>query len=298
MKSSQTLVGMLLALSALACFAVLDTATQWMNLHYPVLMALWFRYVFQAIATTAVMMPVRGRALFRTHMLGLQVLRGALLLVTSLFTFLSLKYMPVGEFTAIAMITPLAVTLLAATWLNEPVSRLRWLMVAGGFAGSLIIIRPGDVNFSWVMLLPLGMVGSYACFQILTSKMVRTEDAVTMHVYTGWAGTALASLALPFVWTVPANAAQWGGLLLMGAMGTIGHFMLIQAFRRISAATFSPLLYSQIAFALLGGWLVFSHIPDATAMVGIVLIACCGAGAAWLGLQESQRRQKSAALKA
>jgi drug/metabolite transporter (DMT)-like permease len=295
-SASRTLAGMALAILALMCFAVLDTATQWMNLQYPVLMALWFRYVFQAIATTAVMMPVRGRALFHTQMLGLQALRGALLLVTSLFTFVSLKYMPVGEFTAIAMITPLAVTLLAATWLKEPVSRVRWLLVAGGFAGSLIIIRPGDVNFSWVMLLPLGMVGSYACFQILTSRMVKTEDAVTMHVYTGWAGTALASLALPFVWTLPANAAQWGGLLLMGAMGTIGHFMLIQAFRRIPAATFSPLLYSQIGFALLGGWLVFSHIPDPTAMAGIVMIAVCGAGAAWLALRENQRRFNLAPL--
>jgi drug/metabolite transporter (DMT)-like permease len=281
---------MALALTALACFASLDTTTKYVTstLGVSVLLALWFRYAFQALATTAIMLPVRGRALLRTAHPKFQVLRGALLLFTSLFTFLSLKYMPLGEFTAIAMITPLVVTLLAATLLGEKVSRLRWALVAGGFAGTLLIIRPGGELFNWAMLLPLVMVGNYAAFQILTSKMVKTEDAVTMHFYTGWVGTLLASLALPFVWTLPQSAGQWAGLLLMGALGTVGHFLLLLAFRRAPAATITPLLYSQIAFALFGGWLVFSHVPDGWSLVGIAMIASCGAAAAWLAVRESR----------
>jgi drug/metabolite transporter (DMT)-like permease len=279
---------MALALTALACFATLDTTTKYITLSYPVLMALWFRYAFQAFATTVVMLPARGCALLRTAHPKFQALRGALLLFTSLFTFLSVQYMPLGEFTAIAMITPLVVTLLAATLLGEKVSRLRWSLVAGGFAGSLLIIRPGSELFNWTMLLPLAMVGSYAAFQILTSKMVKTEDAVTMHFYTGWVGTLLASLALPFVWAMPHNTGQWAGLLLMGTMGTVGHFLLILAFRRAPAATITPLLYSQIAFALFGGWLVFSHVPDAWSLAGMAMIACCGAAAAWLAVRESR----------
>lgn len=290
MKSNTTLAGMALALTALACFASLDTTTKYVTstLGVSVLLALWFRYAFQALATTAIMLPVRGRALLRTAHPKFQVLRGALLLFTSLFTFLSLKYMPLGEFTAIAMITPLVVTLLAATLLGEKVSRLRWALVAGGFAGTLLIIRPGGELFNWAMLLPLVMVGNYAAFQILTSKMVKTEDAVTMHFYTGWVGTLLASLALPFVWTLPQSAGQWAGLLLMGALGTVGHFLLLLAFRRAPAATITPLLYSQIAFALFGGWLVFSHVPDGWSLVGIAMIASCGAAAAWLAVRESR----------
>lgn len=279
---------MALALMALACFAMLDTTTKYITLTYPVLVALWFRYAFQAIATTAIMLPVRGRALLRTAHPRYQAVRGALLLFTSLFTFLSVKYMPLGEFTAIAMITPLVVTLLAATLLGEKVSRLRWALVFGGFAGTLIIIRPGGTMFNWSMLLPLAMVGNYAAFQILTSKMVKTEDAVTMHFYTGWVGTLLASLALPFVWRLPQSASQWAGLLFMGAMGTVGHFLLILAYRRTSAATITPLLYVQIAFALLGGWLVFSHVPDGWSLIGIGMIASCGAAAAWLAVRESR----------
>ena len=282
------LVGMLLALVALACFATLDTTTKYVTLSVPLLLALWFRYAFQAVATTLIMLPQRGRSLLHTQRLGLQCLRGALLFVTSFFTFLSVSYMPVGEFTAIAMLTPLGVTLLAATLLGEPVSRLRWALVAGGFTGTLFIIRPGSDVFGWHTLLPLMVVACFSLFQVLTSQMVQTEDAVTMHVYTGWVGTLLGALALPWVGPWPQAWGQWAGLLLMGAMGTIGHFLLIQAYRRTPAATLTPLLYAQIAFAMLGGWLVFDHMPDGWALLGMGTIAVCGALSAWLAVRESR----------
>jgi len=288
MKHPHTLSGMLFALAALACFATLDTSAKVVSLTLPVLLGLWFRYIFQAVLTTAVMLPQRGRTIFHTRHLGLHVLRGALLATTSLLTFLSVAYMPVGEFTAIAMIAPLVVTLLAATLLGEHVSRTRWVLVAGGFVGTLVIIRPGGDLFGWHVLLPLAQVATHSTFQILTGKMVKTEDGVTMHFYTGWVGALLASLALPFAWVLPETRGQWAGLLLMGAMGTVGHFLLILAYRRTAAATLTPLLYAQIAFAMLGGWLVFSHVPDGWALLGMTMIAFCGAGSAWLAVRESR----------
>ncbi|MEK9802356.1 MAG: DMT family transporter [Curvibacter sp.] len=288
MSASHTLGGMLLALAALACFATLDTSAKVVALTLPVLLGLWFRYIFQAVITTAVMLPQRGRSLFHTRRMGAQLLRGVLLAATSLFTFLSVKYMPVGEFTAIAMITPLVVTLLAATLLGEQVSRRRWVLVAGGFIGTLFIVRPGGALFGWFTLLPLAQVACYSAFQILTGKLVKTEDAVTLHVYTGWVGAILASLALPFIWVTPQTAIEWTALSLMGLMGTIGHFLLILAFRRTPAATLTPLLYAQIAFAMLAGWIVFRHVPDGWSMIGMGLIAFCGAASAWLAVRESR----------
>ena len=284
------LSGMLLAHAALACFATLDTSAKVVALTLPVLLGLWFRYIFQAVITTAVMFPRRGRTLFHTQRLGAQLLRGLLLAITSLFTFLSVKYMPVGEFTAIAMITPLVVTLLAATLLGEQVSRRRWVLVAGGFVGTLFIIRPGGDLFGWFTLLPLAQVASYSAFQIITGKLVKTEDAVTMHVYTGWVGALLASLALPFIWVTPQTATEWTALTLMGLMGTIGHFLLILAYRRTPAASLMPLLYAQIAFAMLAGWIVFHHVPDGWSLLGMVMIAGCGAASAWLAVHERQPR--------
>ena len=287
-RQLQPAAGIALVVAACACFSALDTTTKFISATVPLLMALWFRYAFQAIATTITVLPVRGMSVLRTLHPKFQVLRGVLLLVSSLFAFASLKHMPVGEFTAIVMIAPLAITVLAATVLKEKVSAMRWALVAGGFAGTLVIIRPGAQAFQWASLLPLGLVASNAWFQVLTSKLARTEDPVTMHLYTGWVGTLLASIALPFVWAALPAWWMWAALCFMGFMATVGHFALILAYQRAPAATLTPYLYAQIAFAMLGGWLVFSHVPDRQSMIGIVMIAVCGAGGAWLTVRESR----------
>ena len=286
--ANRTLAGIALLVAAVACFAVLDTTTKFISLSVPVLMALWFRYAFQAIATTVAVLPKRGWALLRTAHPKFQCLRGVLLLTSSLLAFFSLKYMPVGEFTAIVMITPLLITLLASITLGERVSALRWALVIGGFAGTLVIIRPGGEGFDWTLLLPLGLVVSNAWFQILTSRLARTEDPFTMQFYTGWVGTLIASVALPFVWTSLDSWTLWASLFLMGLMGTVGHFMMILAYARAPVSTLTPFLYAQIGFAMLGGWVAFSHVPDHLSMLGMGMIAVCGAAGAWLAVRESR----------
>lgn len=287
-NTSHAPTGIALLVAAVACFAVLDTTTKFVSTSVPVLMALWFRYAFQAVATTVAVLPSRGWSLLRTAHPKFQVLRGLLLLFTSLFAFFSLKYMPVGEFTAIVMIAPLVITLLASLTLGERVSWLRWALVVGGFIGTLIIIRPSRDDFSWAMLLPLGLVVCNAWFQILTSRLARTEDPVTMHFYTGWVGMVVTSLALPFVWTTLDSWTLWASLALMGFMGTVGHFMMILAYGRAPVSTLTPFLYAQIGFAMLGGWIVFSHVPDRWSMLGMMMIAVCGAAGAWLAVRQSR----------
>ncbi len=286
LESERILAGIGLVLIAVACFATLDTATKISVSAVPIVMGVWFRYAFQAVATTAVLLPTRGLSILRTAHPKFHALRGALLLTTSLFAFFSLRYMPLAEFTAVVLIAPLVITLFAATVLKERVSALRWSLVAGGFVGTLVILRPGGSAFSWAILLPLGLVMTNAWFQVLTSKLAQTENPLTMHFYTGWVGALLAACALPFVWTSLPSWHWWALLCLMGAMGTVGHFMLILAYQRAPASTLTPFLYAQIAFAMLGGWLMFSHVPDAVSMVGMGLIAVCGAAGAWLTVRE------------
>ena len=282
------LLGIALVLGAAACFSALDTTTKHVGASVPLLMALWFRYAFQAVATATVVIPLRGARVLRTRHLPFQILRGLLLLTSSLLAFTSLRYMPVGEFTAIVMMAPLAVTLLAATVLKEHVSPFRCSLVAGGFLGTLVIMRPGGESFSWAMLLPLGLVASNAWFQVLTSRMARTEDPLTTHLYTGWVGTLVASVTLPSAWASIPDPWLWASLALMGAMGTIGHFLLILAYRNAPAATLTPYLYAQIGFSMLGGWLVFAHLPSSSSFAGMALIALCGAAGAWARVREAR----------
>lgn len=279
---ASALLGILFLVTATACFAVLDTAVKYVGASISILVAVWFRYLFQAMAVTVFMLPVRGRRLLHTAHPRFQMLRGLLLLMVSALSFVSVQYMPVGEFTAIVMITPLVVTLLAALFLKEQVSAMRWTLVAGGFGGALLVVQPGGDAFGWAILLPLGMVFTYAWFQILTSRMARTEDPMTMHFYTGWVGALLATAVLPLVWQAMPDARTFAVLCLIGLMGTVGHFLLILAFARTQASTLTPYLYAQIGFAMLCGWLVFDHVPGPLELAGIGLIVLCGATASWL----------------
>ncbi|MBL0946137.1 MAG: DMT family transporter [Hydrogenophaga sp.] len=278
---TRTLAGIGLAVAATACFGLLDTTVKLVGAVMPVLMIVWFRYLFHAVATTAVLLPLRGRAAWRTAHPRFQLLRGALLLSLSLMGVVALQQMPVGEFTAILMFTPLAVTLLGATVLRERVSAWQWALVAGGFAGVLLVVRPEGEDIGWASILPLTMVFMSAWFQILTARMARTEDPLTMHLYTGWVGALVSSALLPFVWQAIPDARTFGLLVLVGSMGTVGHLMLIMAFQRAPASTLSPYLYAQIAFAMVFGWLVFAHVPGTVELTGIALIVLCGAVSGW-----------------
>lgn len=283
-----SVIGVGFLVLATACFAVLDTTVKVVGASMSILVAVWFRYVFQAVAVAAFMLPRQGRQLLKTEHPRYQVVRGLLLLMVSVLSFVSVQYMPVGEFTAIIMITPLVVTLLAALLLKERVSALRWGLVGGGFTGALLVIQPGDAMIGWTSLIPLLMVFTYACFQILTSKMARTENPMTMHLYTGWVGALVATAALPLIWQGMPDAGTFILLCLIGLAGTVGHFLLILAFARTQASTLTPFLYSQIGFAMLCGWVVFDHIPGPLEMGGIVLIVLCGATASWLTAREKR----------
>lgn len=288
-------LGIALVLAMGVCFAVSDTAVKYVGAFVPVTFVLWARYAFQAGAM-ALWLARRGRAGLRTAHPKFQWTRGALLLGTSAMSFFGLQLMPVAEFTALGMLTPVVVTTIAALVLREPVSRLRWALVWGGFAGALIVIRPGSGAFGWTAVFPLAMALCYGAFQVLTGRLSALESPLTTHFYTGLVG---ALLLLPFLLaTAPqtlqalraASAAQLALVLVVCAFATGGHLLLIFAFGLAPTATLMPFLYVQIAFALAASWVVFRHVPDGWAWLGMGVIALCGAATAWLNVRAGPGR--------
>jgi drug/metabolite transporter (DMT)-like permease len=281
--------GVMLIVLAALCFAVLDTATKYAAQLAPVLMLLWFRYAFQAVVTFGLRFPVQGLRLLSTPNPRFQTLRGVLLLTTSACSFFGLQYLPVGEFTAMVMLSPLVATAMAAWILKNPVSQQRWLLMVAGLAGVLLVVRPGGQVFSWALLFPVVLVSAYAWFQVLTSRLSGDENPYTTHFYTGLVGALVMSPIVLFSWNTAALRAHWPWFVLIGFMGTFGHLMLIRAYMRASAPVLTPFLYSQIAFATLAGWLVFNHAPDTLAWLGIAVIAASGVGNALLSAREMSR---------
>ena len=289
----RTLAGIVFVIVSTVFFAMTDTAAKEVAMAgVPALMALWARYTFQAVATTLVVVPLGSWSVMRTRQPLFHGLRGLMLVTSSLLVFLSLKFMPVGEFTAIMMISPLALTLVAGSFLKEHVSPLRWALVCGGFVGTLIIIRPGSETFTPAMLLPLAQVAVNCAFQVLTSRLARTENPLTVNFYTGWVGALVITPLLPLVWDSQVPGLMWGLLVAMGVLCAFGHFRLILGYRRAPATALTPYLYAQIGFAMLCGWAVFGHVPDGWAALGMGMIALCGVAGAWLTLTEHRQRAR------
>ncbi len=278
--------GILLIVLTTFAFALLDTSTKLATALAPTLMLLWFRYVFQAVVTFALRFPVQGRSLLATPNPRFQALRGVLLLITSACSFFGLQHLPVGEFTAMVMLSPLVATALAAWTLKARVSRQRWLTLTAGLCGVLFVVRPGGQVFSWALLFPVLLVSAYAWFQVLTSRLSGEENPYTTHFYTGLVGALIMTPAAVFSWSTTALLSYWYWFILIGFLGTFGYLMLIRAYGRASAPVLAPYLYTQIAFATLGGWLVFEHVPDALAWIGIAVIAASGIGNAMLSARE------------
>lgn len=293
--AGRSLAGIGIVLVATAVFAVTDTIAKYVTATgVPLLMALWARYAFQALATSLVVVPLGGWSVMRTRQPLFHALRGLMLISSSALVFLSLKFMPVGEFTAIMLMAPLVLTLVAGTFLKEHVSPLRWALVCGGFVGTLVIIRPGGESFTPAMLFPLAQVVTNCCFQVLTIRLARTESPLTMNFYTAWVGALAATPLMLLAWEPQVPAWLWGVLVAMGVSGAFGHFLLILAYRKALASTLTPYLYSQIGFAMLCGWVVFGHVPDGWSVLGMGLIALCGAAGAWLTVLEHRQVPRAA----
>ena len=267
--------GIVFAVLAMASLSFSDATSKWVMLSVTPVMVLWFRYAVQALGTTLVLVP-RGRAMWRTHSLRWQLLRGLLMVSCSLLAFYCLQRMPVAEFTATVMLTPLVLTALARFVMKEQVSPLRWLMVVGGLIGAMLVIRPGGQVDSSVGWMALTVVLTYAVFQAVTSHMTRTEDPAVMQLYTGWVGWAVSTLLVLNAWVTPQNLHEWTLLLLVGLGATLGQYLMIVAFSKAPASVVSPFLYTGVAFSTLMGWWLFDHIPDALAFTGMGLVVLCG----------------------
>jgi drug/metabolite transporter (DMT)-like permease len=273
-----------------AGFAGMDTGVRALAGVFPVVLMLWLRYAFQALVM-GLWLSLSAGAGFRSAHPRFQLLRGSLLLLTSAMIFFGLQHLPVPELTAINMIAPLLVTLLAAWLLHEPVSPLRWALVGGGLLGALIVIRPGSGLFGWAVLFPLAGAFSYAAFQVLTSRMSALDHPYTTHFWTGLVGMAIVTPLL--AWNADymlaavhaASAGQWAVLGLVALLGTSGHLLLILALGMAPTATLMPLIYAQIPVATAISWAVFGQWPDAWAWLGMAVIMACGAASAWLNLR-------------
>lgn len=284
---ARQLRGILLFLTALLLFAVLDATAKHLTAFFAVPFMVWVRYLVHFVFMLATVAPGEKMALLSTRHPWLMILRALMLVGVTLFMQLALRTLPLAETSALVFTTPLLVALLAGPLLGEKVSGRVWIATAVGFAGALLIARPGGALAGIGVAYAAAAALCYALYQILTRKLVGSETQLRLLFYTALVGTVSMAFA-PFThwdgrWPTLPEAAL---LASLGLYGGVGHFLMIRAFREAPASTLAPLLYVQLIWATLLGWLVFAHLPDRWAVLGMLVV---GASGLWLAL--AGRRQ-------
>ena len=217
--------------------------------------------------------PGMGREIVVTKRPWLMIFRGLLLVCSSLLVVLAFRTLPLAETTALVFITPLFVVLLAGPLLGEKVPLKSWLATISGFGGVLLIARPGGSMFGIGVVYALSCALCYAGYQILTRKLSVTEPAMRQLFYTALVGTIAMSFIIPTYWTGEIPTLKQALIITsLGLFGGTGHFLLIRAFRETMASTLSPLLYVQLVWATLLGWIVFGHLADLLTTIGMLII--------------------------
>lgn len=269
--------GVLLVVISLAVFACMDTVTKVLAQTWNVPLIIAVRYIVHAVAMAAILGPMQGAALVRTRRPGLVALRGLCMAIASLLVALAMQRLPVAEAIAIVFLSPLVVVLLSGTLLRERVGAADWLAALGGFAGILLIARPGGGLDPVGVAYALAAVLFNAGYQLL-SRQLRAEPTLTLLFHSAVIGAVLLALALPWTLHGPEpTALQALSFALIGLAGGYGHYLFTAAHRFAPASTLAPLMYGQILFSVLTGWIAFGHLPDRIAVAGMIVVSAAGA---------------------
>jgi drug/metabolite transporter (DMT)-like permease len=276
------LSAIVLIVLASACFTSVDVTVKVLGQRYPVALMVWARWAVQTLIIVALIGPKMGFDLVRTKKLPLHLLRGALLIGSSVCFFSALRYLPLAEATALNYSSPILVTVMAAWLLGERLTRARWAFVVAGFIGMLLIVRPGSDVLTPAAFFALGAALLYATFQILTRKLAG-EDLMVLLFYPCIVGTSIFSLVVPFFFRTETwyPVADTVAFLSIGTLGFVGHFLFIKAFQRASASAIAPFTYTQLVWSTLAGWAVFNTFPDGWTLAGIVVIGGSGVVLMW-----------------
>ena len=262
---------------AVVCFALLDAMAKYLAGHMDPLQVAGMRFVSAFIIALMFSNPFTRRGLLKSGQPTLQILRGLMLVSTTILNFLAFRYLQLDEALAILFSTPFLVAIAAGPLLGEWVGWRRWTAIIVGFIGVLVVIRPGmGGGMQWAALFSVGAAIFYAAYSITTRMVSRTDSSETTLFYGNLVAVCVMAPLLPFVWKGPLSLLDFGLLVAVGALGSFGHYLMIAAHRRAPASVLSPFMYTQLVWATTLGLLVFGDIPTQWTMVGATIVVASG----------------------
>jgi len=267
--------GIVLILASTVFLGMSDVTAKYLSATLPSIEIAWIRFLVFALIMSPAMLPGSPLYSLQSQRPGLQMLRGAALLGSSLFFISGLRFLPIAEASATGFVSPLFVTALSIVFLGESVGVRRWIATAVGLIGVLIILRPGTGAFHPAAFFPIVSALAWACTLVMTRMLSGREHALTTMTYSSITGACIMCALVPFVWVAP----SWHDVLFgifIGIASTAGQWIVVLAFRYADASVLAPFSYTQLLWVSILGFVIFGELPDIWTVVGAVFIVGSG----------------------
>ncbi|MBZ9558417.1 MULTISPECIES: DMT family transporter [Modicisalibacter] len=272
---SSSLLGILIMCAGVLCLALGDAVSKWLGASYDPIQIIFFRTLISLPLIALLARLNGGWAALKTRRPGVHLLRG-LIFAGTMFCFVTgLTLLPLAETTAIAFAAPLFVTLLSGPLLKERVEAVPFAASLVGFAGVLIVVRPGASGFQWGALIVVGAAVCYALMMITARRYGGKERLWAMVFYATLVPLVVSALLLPGVWRTP-QGIHWLGFVCSGVLGVGAVSCITLAFRYAPAALAAPFDYTAMVWAVLLGWWLWGEVPDVWVFVGAGVIIASG----------------------
>ncbi len=268
-------LGIALMLAGIASFAVMDATIKWLTADYPVIQIAALRSWFGLPLLCLFALRGGGWRQLHTSRPGVHFGRYLLVLGLTMTFFWALSQMKLVDAIAITFAAPIFITALSVPLLREPVGYHRWLAVAAGFVGVLVMLRPGVGVFEWAALVVVCSVVFYALLMITTRAFKATESSASLMLYPQLGMSLTGLLAAPFFDLMP-SLADLALFALAGTFGSVGVMCVTHAFRLGPPAVISPFEYSGLIWATLLGFLLFAEWPDRFTLIGAGIVIASG----------------------
>ena len=265
----------ILNLSAWVVLPFMDTIAKYLSSEISFFQITWARYFFTVFWTLPLMFFFFRKKLKWSENPKLQIIRGMTLLSANVCFFYSISVISMAKALTLAFIAPLVTTALSPIILGEKVGFKRWSAVIVGFLGSLVVIRPGLIEFNLATISALGTGFFYGVYLIITRKLHSVDNPLLTLLITGVVGAIISSLFVPIVW-INLSQSQWLWLALMGIFACLGHLLLIYSLRYADASKLAPFGYFEIITNIILGYYFFKDFPDIWTFVGLLIIISSG----------------------
>ncbi|MGB0632129.1 MAG: DMT family transporter [Alphaproteobacteria bacterium] len=284
---SPTVRGIILAIASGAFFATMHGSVRLLSRDLDAMEIAFFRAFFGFVFFAPILIRTRLSVL-HTSRLPLHLLRGLFNGASLLLWFTALSMVPLGDATALSLMGPLFVAMGAMFILGESVHGPRWVALAIGFAGALVIVRPGFQEINLGMILVLVSMLFVTCSKLIAKSLSRTDQPSTIVAYLSLTMMVPSGVALFFVWQTP-TLTQLLFMVAIGFLGSCGHMLLTTAYKIADISAVEPVVFARLVWAAIVGWFMFAEFPGLWVWIGGALIV---AASTWLARHESRERRK------